>query len=139
MKFTYIVFAALVFGAILTGLGGFYGDVLEQYSENYTSTSDLANKSTYEATYMTNIAQQEMNSSAGGLGGGDMTWTIFGFILKSPIYIAKTFMSTGAALIMGVNTLTNYYVPAWVTGIIITAISFVIIMAVIRMVWNKEY
>lgn len=144
MKFTNIMFAMFIFTGILLGIGGFYNDLTTTYGTGNTTNASAPAFLTYnELNTSTNNMYSEMNSTEGGLGGASSStsplWTVFGLILKAPVYIAKAFMSTGGNIIAAVNTFsTTVGVPGWVSGLIITAIVFAIVVAVIRMVTNKE-
>lgn len=141
MRFTYIIFAMFIFTGILLGLGGFYNDLSETYSTNSTNATQPAILMYGELNSTTANMYTQMNSTQGGLSGSDTSiWTVFGLVLKAPVYIAKAFMSTGGNIVSAINTFTIIVgVPGWVAGLLITAVFFVIIVAVIRMTINKEF
>ena len=139
MKVTNILWAMFIFTGIILGLSTFNADISNQYSVNHTETAQLNLTDNINTIYQS--SNEEMNSSDGGLGGG-LFWSAGLFIFKAPIRIAKLFFGAGTLFTAGITQLSDTLGLGsgnWIITLITASLSAVVIFAIIRLAFNKDY
>lgn len=136
-KVSTIIFALLVFTAILIGAGSFYGDLSDNYNQTGNDNMSSYSSQTFLSS-MSSTSEQELNATDGGLAS--MTFSDLGILVfTAPINILKSFVSSTNTLINTFISLEALGLPTWAVDLVIIAVPLIVAFAIINAIWKKEF